>query len=97
MQADSEHWAIDEDNCDQVWQQMCELNVVNCAKPLDVKVIKNPSAYRLPMVGYAYASEEFVSQMDISYPNIITFNQPSFSKQKVYTEVKALVNGLISE
>ncbi len=94
MQTNSPLWRLDESNCDSVWQQVRELGVVNCEKPLDVKVIKTPCAYRLPTVGYAQSSELFSIELAERYSNIVTFKQPSFSKQKIYTEVKDLVSSL---
>lgn len=84
-------WDIDEENYKAVWMQVKELNIVNCELPIDVKVIKNPSAYKLPMIGYAKAQQGFLNKLNSEYPNISIFAKPSFSKQHIFEQANEML------
>ena len=93
-QKDSELWNINELDCDSVWQQIVDLNIVKSDKYHRCNVIKTPSAYKLPKVGCQKEIDRFISLVEKEYPAIKVSGKLNFSKVDMFDYTKNLINSI---
>ena len=86
----SPQWLEPEKFVGQVWNEMQHHEVIKQGKPIDTLVVKTPTSYKMPKIGYLQATEAITSSFKDD-KTIIGLDQWDFSKNDI---IESLYNAL---
>lgn len=63
-------WNTPELYIENIWQEVCDLNVCDGKLPKTFKILKAPKTFNLPLIGYSSAYEKLKTDLNNKMPNL---------------------------